>query len=54
MTGKTGPSTMLLIKLFRDSSNSSDTCTTDAHLLQFDLHYLVDSFGSSASTGQGP
>ena len=54
MTSYSGPSTMLLVRLFRDSTNSSDTHTKDAHLLEFDIHYRVNSLGSSGVASQGP
>jgi len=54
MSAYTGPSTMLLIALFRDSTAAADTLTTDAHLLEFDIHYKINSLGSSGAGSQGP
>jgi hypothetical protein len=46
----TGVSSMLMFRLFRPSTDSHDTYTGDAYLLEFDLHYEVDSLGSDAET----
>jgi hypothetical protein len=39
-------SSMLLCKLFRNSSNVLDTYASDAYLLEFDFHYQKDDIGS--------
>jgi len=39
-------SSILTIKLSRIGGDVSDTCTADALLKEFDIHYLVDSNGS--------
>lgn len=45
-TGKT-VSSMLLIRLTRFTTDANDTFTGGAFILSFDLHYEIDSFGSS-------
>ena len=54
MSSYTGPSTMVLVHLARDSTDATDTFTGDAHLLEFDIHYKVGSLGSSAVSVAGP
>ena len=44
-TGKT-LSSMLVCRLFRDGSHGSDTYADDAALLEFDIHYEMDTVGS--------
>lgn len=44
-TGKT-ISSMLICKLFRNSSDAADTYDHDAYLLEFDIHYEIDTMGS--------
>jgi hypothetical protein len=44
-TGKT-VSSMLMCRLFRNPADSSDTYEADATLLEFDIHFIVDSLGS--------
>jgi hypothetical protein len=44
MTGVTSVSAMLLGRVFRDAG--SDTYADDAALLEFDIHYEIDSLGS--------
>lgn len=44
-TGKT-LSSMLVCRLHRNSNSGSDTLNKDVALLEFDIHYEVDSFGS--------
>lgn len=46
-TGKT-VSSMLLIRLTRLTTDVNDAFTGGAFLLSFDIHYEIDSFGSSA------
>ena len=41
-------SDMLLIRLSRLGSDASDTYGADARLLEFDIHYQIDGFGSDA------
>ncbi len=45
MTGKT-LSTVLLCRLFRNSSNAADTLAQTAGLLYIDFHYQIDAIGS--------
>ena len=45
-TGK-GISDMLVMKLARIGGDAADTYGADARLLEFDIHYEVDSFGSN-------
>ena len=45
-TGKT-LSSMLVCRLYRDPSDSADTYPQDVAFLQFDIHYEIDSLGSS-------
>ena len=46
MSGK-GLSTIILFRLTREQSDgASDTYASDAYLLEFDLHFQVDKFGS--------
>lgn len=45
-TGKEA-SSMILCRIFRNSSNAADTYTEDAILLEFDLHYQVDRMGDT-------
>lgn len=45
MTGKK-ISCILLIRLSRVGGNGDDDYGEDARLLEFDIHYQVDSFGS--------
>lgn len=45
-TGKT-VSDMLVMRLSRQSTQPTDTYNGDAILLEFDIHYQVDSFGSN-------
>ena len=49
MAGKT-LSCMLMCRLFRDADNELDTADDDVGLLEFDIHYEVDSFGSREET----
>lgn len=46
-TGKT-LSSMLVCRLFRDPSDNADTYPQDVAFLQFDVHYEIDSLGSSS------
>lgn len=39
-------SSMLIIKLFRNSSSVSDTYTGEAYLLEFDIHIEINTIGS--------
>lgn len=39
-------SSMLMCRVFRDANNAADTYDADAALLEFDIHYQIDSFGS--------
>ena len=48
-SGKT-VSSILMIRLFRNGASASDTYGTDAYLLDFDLHYQIDSLGSETLT----
>ena len=41
-----GLSSMMVCRLFRDSTNPADNYEHDAGLLQFDLHYQIDQMGS--------
>ena len=40
-------STMLICRLFRNSSSGSDTYAADAYLYEIDFHYEIDSLGSN-------
>lgn len=44
-TGKSF-SSMLVCRIFRDASNSSDTYTKDAGVLEVDFHFQVQSLGT--------
>jgi len=46
MSAVTGVSCMLLIKLSRNGSAAGDTFTGVAQLLEFDIHYQIDTIGS--------
>jgi len=46
-TGKT-LSSMLVCRLFRDPADAVDTYPQDVAFLQFDIHYEIDSMGSSS------
>jgi hypothetical protein len=51
-TGK-GMSSMMICELRRNSSNAADTFTgKSAYLLEFDLHYEIDSFGSDTESSK--
>ncbi len=51
-TGKT-ISSMLICRLFRNSSHANDTYNgKSVYLLEFDIHYQIDSFGSSSETAK--
>jgi len=51
-TGKT-ISSMLICRLFRNSSNAADTFTSkSAYLLEFDIHYQKDTLGSRTETAK--
>ena len=41
-------SSIMMCRLFRNSSNAADTYTGDAALLSFDLHYEMDEIGSNS------
>ena len=41
-----GISSMICCRLFRDATNEADTYEGDAGLLEFDLHYIIDTLGS--------
>lgn len=47
----TGPSVMLVCRLFRDASSTADTYPDDAAGHEFDFHYLVDRLGSVTQGG---
>ena len=47
-SGITGISSMLVCRLYRDSSHADDTFTGDAALLEIDFHYEIDTIGSRA------
>ena len=38
---------MLVCRLFRDPADNADTYPQDIAFLQFDIHYEIDSLGSS-------
>ena len=44
--GTTGVSSMLLGRVFRDSTNLADTYGADAALLEIDFHYQIDKLGT--------
>ena len=46
ITEVTDISTMLICRLFRNSSSGSDTYAADAYLYEIDFHYEIDSLGS--------
>lgn len=51
-TGK-NISSMLICRLFRNSSHADDTFTgKSAYLLEFDLHFEVDTMGSRTETAK--
>jgi hypothetical protein len=45
--GTSGVSSMLVCRLFRNSSAATDNYTGSIYLLEIDAHYLLDSLGSS-------
>jgi len=49
-SGISGVSAMLMFRLFRPSDDSHDDYPSDMALLEFDMHYQVDSLGSDAET----
>jgi len=49
-TGITGVSSMMMVRIFRDAANAADTYDNDAALLEFDIHYQIDTMGSRAET----
>lgn len=49
-TSQDGDSSMLICRLFRYSGDASDTYTGTCGLLYCDIHYEVNSFGSSDVT----
>jgi hypothetical protein len=49
MDGKT-LSCMMMCRLFRDADSELDTADDDVGLLEFDIHYQVDSLGSREET----
>lgn len=53
MTSITGVSAMLLILLSRLGGDGADTYASALPLLEFDVHYEVDSFGSDEETTKG-
>lgn len=50
-TGKT-ISSMLECRLYRDPADEHDTYAADAAILEFDVHYEIDSCGSSSETAK--
>lgn len=48
-TGKT-ISSMIVCRLFRNPADGDDTYGSDAALLEFDIHYQIDSLGSQEET----
>jgi hypothetical protein len=50
ISGSTGISSMLLGRIFRDSTNAADTYGADAALLEIDFHYEVDKLGTDYQT----
>ncbi|MFC1878993.1 hypothetical protein ACFLZW_03685 [Chloroflexota bacterium] len=46
-TGKT-LSSVLLCRIYRKAGDGSDNYDADAALLEFDIHYEVDAFGSDS------
>jgi len=47
-----GISSMLICELTRRSSTAADTYTADAHLIEIDFHYEVDSLGSRTESNK--
>ena len=43
-------SCMIMMRLYRDADDAADTADDDVGLLEFDIHYLVDSLGSESET----
>lgn len=41
-------SSILICRIWRNSSNAADTYTDDAGLLSLDFHYQIDTVGSRA------
>jgi hypothetical protein len=41
-------SSIIMCRLFRNSSNAADTYSGDAALLSFDVHYEIDAIGSNS------
>lgn len=53
MTGIDGVSAMIVILLSRLGGEAADTYAADLPLLEFDVHYQVDSLGSDEETTKG-
>ena len=45
-------STMMVCRLFRDANDAADNYEHDAGLLEFDIHYQIDGFGSVQETSK--
>jgi len=45
-------SSMLICRLFRNSSHANDTLTTDALLMEIDAHFEIDTMGSRQETSK--
>ena len=52
ITEVTDISTMLICRLYRESSSGSDTYASDAYLYEIDFHYEIDSLGSQDETSK--
>ena len=48
MSTISGPSAMVLMRLYRDSTSALDTYAADASVLEFDLHYQVSRLGTTS------
>ncbi len=52
MSGITGVSAMILGRVYRDPTHGDDDWGEDAHLLEIDFHFKVDSLGSDEETSK--
>lgn len=48
MSTISGPSAMVMMRLYRDSTSALDTYAADASVLEFDLHYQVSTLGTTS------
>ena len=51
MSTISGPSAMIAMRFYRDSTSALDTYAADASVLEFDLHYQIGSMGTTSESG---